>query len=509
VKGPASNLIPSQDGNFAVALTGAEPTLEPGAPQDIVLGSLWLVPAGTGAPRRLGGEVSNLAGSVLFSPDSAFVAFLGGYSVRHGAGELRMTRTTGGEVESLGDGVTFFAFSAQGEWIAWVSDGTLFLRRSAGGATTRVTDGVSLVEFGPKDTPAAGQLLIKRSVRAGGALLMDELATGKLTAIARGVTAFDFSPTGDGFAFEGTGLLAPTLIERPVDPGSGYGGADATGLYRVTGHDAPHRLTTVPVTDFKFSPASARLAFLSLPSSGSAGDLFITDGGAPERVSLRVSEMQFAPDGSLAFIGAYDAGTSAGTLGVLPPKGPFVQISQNVRQFSISPKGGYVLYSRQIFRNAAFSLGFAVQPLAAPAPASAETIEDGVFGYAADATDTHLAFKAHCMSGGKSCALYFADLATPTKHTQIASGVGAFEFGPGGLVIVSTRREENLTGKLHYALGYVLPQANAPVQTLDDQMSGEFVLMGPQKRRVIYLAGDGGQEGVFAVNLEGAPAGKR
>src|SRR6185312_4663510 len=129
--------------------------------------------------------------------------------VRQGVGELRLAATKGGTVESLGDGVSFFAFSNDGAHLGWITEGVLNLRPVAGGQPTRITDGVSLIEFGPAGTSAAGQLLVKRSLQAGGALLMEDLATGHLTAIARGVTDFGFSPIGDGYAFQAIGLLRP------------------------------------------------------------------------------------------------------------------------------------------------------------------------------------------------------------------------------------------------------------------------------------------------------------
>jgi hypothetical protein len=506
LKSPVANLYESADGAWVATLASPEATSEPGAPKDIQLGSLWLIPADKSPPRRLGGEVSNLAGSVLFSADSAFIAFVGGYSVRHGAGALRLARTAGGEVEELGDGVTFFSFSPNSEWIAWVSDGVLSLRRTASGPAKRVTDGVSVVEFGPKGTPAAGSMLIKRSARKGGALLLDDLPTGKLTAIARGATAFGFAPNGEGLAFECTALLPPTEVERRIDVASSRPtGPDAPGLYRIIGHDAPRRLTTEPVTDFKFSPVGTRLAYLSLPSGAPTGDLFATDGATPARVATKVSQMQFAADGSLVLLGSYDAGGSRGTLGISPPKGDLVQVAENVRQFSVSPKGGYIFYSQDIYRDGALSIGFAIHKLGAVPAAKPDIIDEGVFGYSTEPNDARLAYKAHCTDSGKSCNLFIADLAKGGKAEQLAGAIEGFEFGPEGMVVVSTRREADLTGRLIFALGYQRIVPNAPALTLDDNMSGEFALVGSSHHRVVYLVNEPGREGVYAADLREPP----
>ena len=68
------------------------------------------------------------------------------------------------------------------------------------------------------------------------AVPLGKQATGKLLAVARGVTVFGFAPTGDGFAFQGAALLPAGAVEKPIDAASGHGlGADAPGLYRVVG----------------------------------------------------------------------------------------------------------------------------------------------------------------------------------------------------------------------------------------------------------------------------------
>lgn len=503
----AVEIYASPDGAFAATLGSPEPTRELGAPQDIKLGSLWLSPADGGAPaRRLGGEVSNLTGSVLFAPDSSAIAFLAGYSVRQGAGELRFARCAGGDVETLGDGVTFYTISPASEWIAWVSQGTLFLRKLTGGEPVRVTDGVSMIEFGPRDTPYVGKMLIKRGARSGGALLMDDLATGKLSAIARGVGGFGFAPTGDGFVFQAAALLPATATDKPVDAASSHGvGADAPGLYRVQGKEAPKRVTEDTVTDFKLAPHGKRLVYLTVPSAGTAGDLFVTEGGAPERVATRVSDVQFAPDGTIVLLGNISRGSSAGTMGLVPPGGTLLQVAQNVRQFSITPKGGYLLYSQEVFHNGAFSLGFAIHKLGAPVPTKTEVVDEGVYGYIANEDETKVAYKAHCTDAGKSCGLFVADLGNPVAPVQIASKVGAFEFAPNGLVVVSSRPDAVILGRTLFSVGIMRPELRAPILTLDDQMTGQFVVAGKDHKRIVYLVGERGREGLYQAMLNEPP----
>jgi hypothetical protein len=50
------------------------------------------------------------------------------------------------------------------------------------------------------------------------------------------------------------------------------------------------------------------------------------------------------------------------------------------------------------------------------------------------------------------------------------------------------------------------PEAHAPIQTLDDRMTGQFALAGPDKRRVVYLVDERGREGLYQTALTQPPA---
>jgi hypothetical protein len=126
--------------------------------------------------------------------------------------------------------------------------------------------------------------------------------------------------------------------------------------------------------------------------------------------------------------------------------------------------------------------------------------------YTLDEAETKLAYKAHCIDEGRTCSLLVADLEKDTPPTLLAARVGAFEFAPGGLAVITSRPAAKLSGKLFFSLGTVpltVPQGakTAPITVLDDQVAGDFVLVGEGGKRIAYVIDEPGREGVGIVNL--------
>src|SRR5205823_9325620 len=82
--GVARGLI-ARDGAVAFLLDAAHPD-EPGVPDDLVAGDLWL------DDRKIGSGVSSVDGAYSFSPDGSELAFLAAWNFRRGEGELRVAR---------------------------------------------------------------------------------------------------------------------------------------------------------------------------------------------------------------------------------------------------------------------------------------------------------------------------------------------------------------------------------------------------------------------------------
>jgi hypothetical protein len=507
VKARAIDLFVAPSGQYVATLTDAGPSKDLGAPPDILQGTLMVAPVAGGPARKVGNYVPNTAGKVLYSTNGAYLACLADFSVAQGAGELHLVRTAGGDAESLADGVTYFAFSPDGDTIAYISRGALFLRPTAGGEARQIAASVSVFEFGPSHAGGT-RLLVKRSVNSGRGLFLYEASGDKTTDLARGVGAFGFSPDGVAFVFQADTLLVPGILDSGAKaPLVKAPPKDSSGFYRVIGNSPPKRLSTDGVAVFKFAPKSTRVAWVTR-SFGSApvGDLYVADEDV-KKIAQKVQQFSFAPDGTIYLLGAYDPSSNAGTVGYQPPTGALVELAHNVKEFTVTPQSKYLLYSEGISINNTFTYALEVHRIGAPADEKPRRIDTGVFGYVVDQQEQRLAYKARCVDAGKACNLYVADLEHAAESTLLAQRVAAFQFAPAphGLVVVTSQHEGKLTGRLIFSLGLVAATPNAPVQVLDDQMNGDFVLAGAARDRIVYVVAEKDREGLYSTGLA-APA---
>lgn len=506
--GNARELWLSPDGTQVATLLDASPSKTPGAPADIVFGTLVIRPVANGAVRTLGAKVANLPGSVVFSSDGRFVAYLAEHDLSSASGELKVAKREGGEPESLGKGTTSFTFSPSGDLLAWVANGVLSVRDPGGGEATVVAQGVSSAQFGARGTAAQNKLLVKRSVRTDGALLAWSSETRKLEAIARGVSAFVWAAGGDAVAFQADGLLAPGAIE-PASKFEKVKGDDGGGLYFKADGAKAVKVSSEGAAEFKFAPKGRRLAFTTPSVGGTPGDLYVADGEAtPVKVASRVAQFVFAPDGSLALLGAYDRSGSAGTLGVLPPEGKLFEVARSVRQFTLTPKGRQLVFVHGVVKNTTYTLGLSVRSMSAPADEKPRELDVGIGGYAVDEAEKKLAYKAHCIDEGRTCSLYVADLEAKTAPVLLAARVGAFEFVPGGagLAVITSRPAQKLSGNLFLSLATVpleVPAGarTAPVTVLDDRVAGDFQFAGTDRRSLVYVIDEPGRAGLGLVPI--------
>lgn len=518
----STELWASPTGTHVATLAEAAPSKEVGAPQDVLIGALALAKIPGGPSRRLAGGVSNLPGSLLFSTDGAWLAFLGGYSIGRANGELRLAKTAGGEAESVAGGATFFSFSPGSDWLAYVAQGDLFLKPLAGGETLTVATGVSMAEFAPGGGAYAGRLLVKRSVRGGGALLSYDLATRRLSAVAHQAGSFRFSPNGEAFAFRAEGLLPAEAVASDSKLGGTKAPVkQAPGLYLVRPGAQPRRVSEARTTEFHFSPDSKRLAFLTPAAEGGAGnDLHVVDGdGEARRISSRTNSYVVGPDGSVALLGAFDERSSAGTLGLLPPEGGLVEVARNVKSFQFSSTGRYLFATQIITRNGLYLSALLALRVAEPTR-PAQLVDTGVTGFLLDAAEQRIAYKTRCTDGARACTLLVADLdaapiapavdggesidpaTLPLPSQQLATRVALFDWLPGAeqVVAVTSRRAGKHSGELLFALGIVKVGPQPELRLLDDRVGGEFVLAGPGRSQVAYLVSEAGREGLYSVD---------
>lgn len=498
VKGPVAGLYRSPDGRTVATLTDAEPAREAGAPQNLLTGSLHLSSTTPGHAKRLAGGVTNLPNALMFSSDGQWLAFLSSYSVPRAHGELQWVKTSGGEPESLGSGVTYYTFSDDARHMAWVADGELSIRSTGGGESKVITQGVSMMAFGPKDTPAFSTLLIKRSLKTGGGLLSYDTETGALKAIATGTRTFAFAPNGDA-AFQAVALVAPDQLAPESVLSKKMGETpDSPSLYLSRGSKV-ERISPESVSEFHFSRDGKRLAFLTPPKLGqTTGDLWMFDGAEARRVVTRANSFEFASNSELVLLGAWESAAGAGTLGVAGVDGKLSEIARNVKQFSLSAKGGTVLFSQVVPVGGTYSLSLSIQPLDAPPDALPRQVATGVFGYVVNEDETQLAYKSVCLEQGKACSLFVTGLGTSGESREIATRVAAFDFIPGGdaLAVITSRHTGKHDPRLLYSLGVLPLGEGASLKVLDDHMNGEFLVTGD---KLSWVSSEEDRAGIYSA----------
>lgn len=502
VEGSTLGLYRSPNGSHVATLTDAQRVREPGAPEDLRLGSLHLAQLPEGPARRLGGGVSNLPNALLFSSDGTWLAFLSSYSLQRARGDLQLVRTSSDAApETLGLGVSYYVISADSAHIAWVSDGELWLRALSGGEARLVTQGVSMMAFAPPTATTATKLIIKRSQKAGGALLAYDLATRSLHALARDTRHFAIGPNGS-IAFQAEALLAgsdtglESVLKRKQPE------AQAPALFLARADERPERISDEPVTEFRFSEDGERLAFLTPPRLGqTAGEVWVHDGKTTRRTVARAAAFEFAYNGELVVLAAWEPSASAGTLGVAALDGTLREVARNVKQFTLSPGRHTILFSHLVPTGGTYAMALSLQGIDAPDGTAPREVGVGVYGYAVDKTEKHLAYKAECLDQGKACTLFVTGLGAADDTRTLGKRVAAFDFLPGRneLGVVFSRHREKYDPTLLYELATVSLGA-APVTTrLDDQMSGDFL---PTGGALAWIVRESGREGLYAAPVD-------
>lgn len=532
-------LFVSPKGDVLVTLLDAATPVEKKAPRDVSVGSLAVVQVKGGESRVVGSGVTSMPGAFHFNRSGTHLAFLANYSFGNGTGELRLAALQGGEPETLSNNVSFYAFSSDGSNLVWLSEGRLFVRSTEKGEVSQIASDAYTAELGPADSPAEGLVLIKRSARSDGALLVYNLGDKSLKAIAHGVTAFGFSPDGSALAFQGSGLLEAedVLMHSPFEP-STFERENKPGLYLAAVGKEPIRVAQ-GASDFVFSPVSATLAYITPPGAGAAnGDLHVaTLDGESRRVAPRVARMLYGPDGTLALLGAFDGGSGLGTLGLWTLENELIEVSRNVKLFAFSPQGKHITYSYVGDFGAGYSIGLGTRPVAAPREQESRKVDSGVFGWAVSPDDRFLTYKARCEYRARSCDLFVLPLdqeleespepaepqntqaaekskespyavlgprITANPHAlKVAEKIAAFDYVGKGqtLAFIQSRPADRTKVRMIYSLG-IVPVSGGPIKLLDDGLAGDFVTVGSQKNELAYAVNAAGRKGIHVVQAK-------
>ncbi len=398
-------------------------------PEDAFIGELVLIGA-DGQQRSLGAGVTNLAGSMLFSPDGRYLAFLRHFDFSSHLGELVLADVQGGEPKPLATQTSFFGFSPDSRNLAYVTDGRLWvlpLAGGTGGAPAKLGDGVATFEFS-----ADGQTLLSRQRSSDGAELVLRQVGGehRATLVAKHVADYKFDQKGQAIAYT---LETPDRLPELH--------LWKSGAERLLGTGAP---------SFSFSPDGRTLAFVAgVSASYIEGDIHVVavDGGTPQRIGKRAGAYLFAADGSrLAFLHDYYDQAHSGKLAVWSAAGGVQELTDAVRLFGWSHRGGYFAWLKTVTHPL-----YTERLYLAPAGRLAEGRFVGQAIYSFDFTpdDSHLLFKTDCVSGGAACDLMEVPTNAaqaekqviphapdggliPEKATRIAAGLSDYDYSADG-----------------------------------------------------------------------------
>jgi len=514
-----TTIIPGATAALWVSLSGSHAAtlvdpFRPGGAGELRVGRLTVAPVAGGAPVKLAESVSDLPGSVQLSGDGRRVVFRT-WSPGLETGDLRLSPTSGGEGERLDTNVKSFALSPDDRFVAWLSGDALKVRPLEGGPVRTVTEGVLLMQWGPRQTPAAHQLLVQRGAGSRGALLRYDAAAQRLTALGEGASRGDFSADGSAVVFVASKLLGAAETARVQGSASG-----ASALYWARGDGAPRRLTDHEVVTLRVSPDGRRVAWTEPSADGMGPGMLMlsVDGGAPKAAARTVKQFVFAPDGTIGALGGYVADLQAGTLVLLPPEGGLEEVARNVRTFSFSPHGRWVLYLHGM-GNTTVLEAFPVKGLPGRKPRG---LEQGVMGYLVDDSEEYVTYKARCIDGTVGCSLFTAPLAGDGAPLFLAQRVAAFDLRPdgAGYVVMTSRpapaREAEAGNTAApaaadhiFAIG-TLPRRPPAAGALDAELvsylesvaAEEFVVTSDGSRRVVYRVDRGPLSGIAVAAYE-------
>ena len=476
--GIARDVSMSSGGEMVSFLTGVAHPSDPGVPEDLLLGDLSVAKVASGDAAQVGSAVPNLRSARAYDPSGTSLAFLARYRYRDGEGELRVSDGPG-NVRTLADGVSAFAWAASGKMLAFVAGGrlrTLDVSREAA-APALALDGVQSFAWAPGGT----RLAARAAGSSGGRVELFDVATGRTREAAKASSDLSFGPDG-------------ALYVLGAAPEKGGDRA----LQAVLSFDAPAQ-EVGRATSFAVS-AQGDLALLSTEKNPGAafGTLLLrAHDGAPRVVGEHVSEYRFTPRGDLLYLAGYDLRARAGTLAAAMLAGGTREIAHKVQSFSIA--GDRVLYIVQHPEKGDFRIELWTADLASQAPP--RKIEDGVYGYELGPDGAALFYKARCAGGPRSCSLFRAPIDGSGPAQMVAPSIAGFELSRDGRRLLLATPHRGAARAVDLAVIAADQSAAANPKPFVEEVDPAAAFADGKGRRAIYAALTSGRAGVYVVDL--------
>lgn len=482
-EGPAREVITSPDGATVAWLADPNLAREKGvnASDQVYVGTARMAPATGGAPITLGEGVATLPGTFFFSPSGKSLGALIGWSFPTSSGSLVIADTGTGQVRKVADGVTYFAFSADGSQLGYVADRVLRVQPTAGGEPREIAQGIGTFEF----APGGKSLVARQRTLRGGELLRFDLTAEKPSAVVLGeeVGDYAFSPDGSRLAFSAR---------------NEKGGAD---LFLAEGNGKPVKLGE-GVPAFRFSPDGKSLAFLGdVAPQKQFGDLYLLAPGAakPRKIGITVTEFAFDPTSKrIAWLDKYSPQSRGGNLTWIDvgSEAEAKKVASSVPSFVWDHAGDALAYVARI-TSPQFSIDLFLQRIGKDD--KPVKIAQGVFGYSFTRKDDRLLFRTECTRNARSCELHAVSVAQPTEPARkLASGIFTYELDPANesLVMITYARTDADAVDLAAAPA----DGSAPPRTLDRMVARGTKFVGGDQDRIAYAVLDQKRMGVYVAD---------
>lgn len=410
-KGPAREVIAAPGGGAIAWLAEPAQAKERGirAPDHIYVGTATFFTGGD--PITLGSGVATVAGTFFFSPTGQHVGAITGWDFSRGRGDLVVGSVAKEQVRRVAPKVSFFAFSKDGKWLGYVSEGTLWVEPADGGEAVEISKEIATFEF----SPDGDQILARKRTLAGGQLLLASLDGKEVPRVlAARVNEYKWSANGEKIAYSA----------RSEEGSNDLFLADAQGRAERVGKGVP---------SFQFSPGGKHLAFIGDTSpTKQFGDLFLlAEGGEAEKIGDTVTEFAFSTDeGRIAWLDHYRAESRGGTLKWREVQGGEAEeLATNVPSFLWSPDGANLAYIQRVLQPV-FSVDLFLAKVGGE-EAQIFSIAKGVFGYSFTRDSERLFLRTECVRSGRVCELYSIQVDDPAATVKkVAGRIHTYETDP-------------------------------------------------------------------------------
>ncbi|HEY0839694.1 MAG TPA: hypothetical protein VGD74_05870 [Vulgatibacter sp.] len=479
--GPAREVIAAPGGGALAWLANPDLAKDRGhnAPDHMYMGTATF--SAMGPPVVLGRDVATLPGSFFFSPTGAQVGAITGWSFKKQAGTLVIGDVASSRARGVAEGVSFFAFSADGAQLGYVASGVLWVGPADGsGDFRKIAEEIATFEFAPDGRTLAA----RRRGLGGGQLMIARLAEDvQIQVLGDRVAEYRWSPDGSRLAYTArndTGAM-DLYLEKPGSPPVRVG-------------------KNVPA--FRFASKGGHLAFIGdVSPKKQFGDLFVLPSGAAvaAKVGEGVTEFEFDPTGErIAWLDKYSPQSRGGALtwAKVSPNPEHHKLGPNVPSFVWSNDGRHLAYvQRQL------SPIFSIDLFLAKAAEGEEAakIAQGVFGYSFSGDDERLFFRTQCTRNGRACELRSAAVADPTEAISVARAIHTYEpaNGDGSVLLVTYAR----TDADALDLAVVPADGSAPPHMLDQRVLAGTKIVQGKAPGIAYAVLDPARLGVYLAEV--------